>query len=772
MNAELKRVDVMFQSAVSLHREGRASQADMMCEAVLQADPRHFHAYHLRGLIALKLGDIERGVDFLERSLAINPQQPAAHSNIGNAWLGLGRPQQALESFERALHLKPDYVIARFNRGNALKDLGQFERALECYDAVLVLEGRHVQALNNRGLVLQELGRLEEALACFERATTLDARYCGAMANRAAVLMRLKRPTEALEAFESTLKLVPTDATALRGRAGALAALERRNEAYASLTQALEVAPESVETLILRGNLAEQLHRSEQALADYGQASRIAPDSVLALKASAGVMLSMGRAATSLAQCERARQLAPEDPDILCGQGAALLELGRREEAGRAFADVLRVQPGHRAALGQLFSLRMASCEWQDYESQIGRLGEALGQSDRFVNPPPLMFFDQPELSQTCARGFVAARYGPDAALGPFQPASSALLRRKIRIAYVSADFTDHPVSQLLVGVLERHDRERFEIIGISLRAGGGGLFERRVRTAFDRCIDVAARSDVVVAALMREENIDIAVDLMGFTDGLRLGIFARRAAPVQVSYLGYAATLGAPYMDYLLADEVVIPAGMERCYSEQVVRLPSCYLPNDAQREIGPRPTRAQAALPHQGLVFCAFTQTQKINPPMFDVWMSLLREIEGSVLWLRDMGVETRDNLQREARARGVTPERLVFAPRVPDMAGHLGRHGLADLYLDTLPYNAHSTACDALWSGVPVLTCAGRGFASRVAASALTTLGLPELITHSLEDYQHRALELARDPEQLLALRCRLEQRQVTPARRAGT
>jgi protein O-GlcNAc transferase len=253
----------------------------------------------------------------------------------------------------------------------------------------------------------------------------------------------------------------------------------------------------------------------------------------------------------------------------------------------------------------------------------------------------------------------------------------------------------------------------------------------------------------------------------MGLTQGMRLGIFAHRAAPVQVNYLGYAGTLGTEYIDYLLADEVVIPAGQERWYAEKVIRLPHCFLPNDDRRAIGPAPSREQAGLPSQGMVFCAFTNAYKINPPVFDIWMRLLREVPQSVLWLRAVDPATRSNLQREAAARGVDAQRLVFAPHVASMAEHLARHQLADLYLDTLPYNAHSTTCDTLWAGVPVITCAGGSLASRVAASALKAVGLPELVASNLDEYGQLALELACDPRKLRDLRQRLtDNRTVKP------
>jgi predicted O-linked N-acetylglucosamine transferase (SPINDLY family) len=279
------------------------------------------------------------------------------------------------------------------------------------------------------------------------------------------------------------------------------------------------------------------------------------------------------------------------------------------------------------------------------------------------------------------------------------------------------------------------------------------------VHDAFDRYVDVSALSDCAVAAMMREWGVDIAVDLMGFTEGLRLGIFAFRPAPVQVGFLGYAGTVGAPYMDYMLADSVTILTGSERFFAERVVRLPNCFLPTDDRRVLGPAPIREQVALPPCGTVLCAFTKACKISPEVFDVWMRLLRATPGSVLWLRDMGVQARTNLLGAAAASGVDASRLVFAGHAPGAAEHIARQKLADLYLDTFPYNAHSTACDALWAGVPVLTCAGAGFASRVAASALTAAGLPELITADLAEYERRALEMIHQPERLQALRSRL-------------
>jgi predicted O-linked N-acetylglucosamine transferase (SPINDLY family) len=755
--------ELAFQRALSLRRQGQGLLADEHCAQALQLDPAHFHAYHLRGLIALDHDETDRGIEFIEKSLAINPNQPLAYSNLGNALLSAGRPQEALDSLERALSLKSDLVIAHYNRGNALRSLSRFAQALASYDATLTLDNAHVKALNNRGLVLQELGRFTEALSSFDRASKLDPRFAASQANLAAVLLKLDRPLEALATTERLLRWTPEDPEAHRGRADALLALGRLDEAVDSYSKVLQLEPGNFDVLINRGTALQRQKRLEAALEDCERAVQSRPQSGLALGNTGNVLLGLDRARSALACYERALALSSDDSSALHGRGAALLKLGRLEEAAQAFAELLSIQPDHPSALGNLFHLRMEQCDWTDYETLSRRVFGSLKRTKRFVNPLSLLMYDDPEVSLACARTFAAETYPPEFSLGPFSPPAGSLATStggsKIRVAYVSADFCDHPVAHLLVGALERHDRERFEVIGVSLRARGGGPFEQRVHAAFDRCIDASSRSDREVAVLMREWGIDIAVDLMGFTEGSRLGIFAQRAAPVQVNYLGYAGTVGAPYMDYLLADGEVIPAGDEHWYGEQVVRLPHCYLPTDDRCTVGQPPTRAEAGLPQHGLVFCAFTKAHKIHPGMFGIWMRLLQKTEGSVLWLRGMGTAAQANLTRAAETFGVAGGRLVFAPRVASRAEHLGRQALADLVLDTLPYNAHSTTCDALWAGVPVLTCAGAGFASRVAASALAAAGLPELITRSLEEYERGALELAHQPERLEALRSRL-------------
>jgi protein O-GlcNAc transferase len=338
----------------------------------------------------------------------------------------------------------------------------------------------------------------------------------------------------------------------------------------------------------------------------------------------------------------------------------------------------------------------------------------------------------------------------------------------RIRLAYVSADFRDHPVSYLAAGLFEAHDRARFEVFGIGFGPDDPSEMRSRIKRSFDRFIDVDQQNDAAAAKILRDLEIDVAVDLMGMTGDTRLGIFATRPCPVQVSYLGYAGTIGADYIDYVIADRFLIPSELHASFAEKVVWLPDSFQANDRNRAISQRtPSRRECGLPEQGLVFCCFNRIAKITPHIFDVWMRLLKAVDGSVLWLSATNESARRNLSLEAVKRGVSADRLIFAPKLPRQADHLARHRLADLFLDTLYFNAHTTASDALWAGLPVLTCSGHTCASRVAGSLLQAAGMPELVTHSLADYEKLALKLATDPAMLSSTRQKLaRQRGLSP------
>jgi predicted O-linked N-acetylglucosamine transferase (SPINDLY family) len=577
-------------------------------------------------------------------------------------------------------------------------------------------------AHNNLGVAHRRGGQVAEACQAFASAVAIDPRHVDAHCNLGSVQQATGELLLAAASFQRCLGLDPRCAAASLGLAQIHELLGEAEQALTTLQAAESLNPSHAE---LQFALAVSLHRAgqlEAAVRHYGMALDLNP---------------------GLAAAWRDR-------------GRALETLEHLSEALASYRQALALAPTDGGALAGLLSCCVRICQWSSSAQVIARL-EALPGGLQSMHPfLALSVCASPGQLQQIARARCSAL-----GISETRPLRwQAVKSPRLRVAYCSSDLRDHAVAHVMAGVLEHHEASRFEIHAVCLQPEDRhSEIGRRLHAAVAHWHDVSSMSDTTALSALRELEIDIAVDLNGYTVGGRPGLFARRIAPVQVNYLGYAGTLGAPYMDYVLADEVVIPAGEERWYSEQVVRLPHCYLPTDDRRPIGPRPTRAQAGLPESGFVYCAFTNAYKINPPVFAVWMRLLDAVTGSVLWLRAMGEEARSNLLREAERYGIAPERLVFAPRVASMADHLARQSLADLYLDTLPYNAHSTACDALWAGVPVLSCAGQSFASRVAASALTAAGLPELVTHSLAEYEQQALALAQQPARLAELRTRL-------------
>jgi predicted O-linked N-acetylglucosamine transferase (SPINDLY family) len=447
-----------------------------------------------------------------------------------------------------------------------------------------------------------------------------------------------------------------------------------------------------------------------------------------------------------------------------------LRDLKRHAEALESYERALRIDPDLEWLHGTWLNARMQVCDWRDFEAHRDRLVRRIERREKAANPfPVLALTGSPEIQRIAAEIWVAERHAAGHAL-PEMPRRPG--HGKIRIGYFSADFYEHATSYLMAELLERHDKSSFQVTAFSFGPDTRDEMRGRVEAAVDRFIDVGRRSDEEVAMLARSLEIDIAVDLKGFTEDSRTDIFALRAAPIQVSYLGYPGTMGAGFIDYLVADPTIIPEGHERHYAESVAYLPNSYQVNDSRRRIAEKSfTREELGLPRDGFVFCSFNNNYKITPDVFDRWMRMLREVEGSVLWLLQDNEWAAENLRMEAGRRGIAGDRLVFARRMP-LAEHLARHRLADLFVDTLPYNAHTTASDALWAGLPVLTCPGEAFAGRVGASLLNAIGLPELIARTPEEYEAAAIELANDPARLREIRQRLaDNRLAAPLFDAG-
>jgi predicted O-linked N-acetylglucosamine transferase (SPINDLY family) len=571
------------------------------------------------------------------------------------------------------------------------------------------------------------------------------------------------RAREAVESFGRAMKLAGEFFEGLHELGVAHSALSAHEPALQAFRRAERLHPRSRE---LQSNLADTLAALQQfgpALQHYDRALTLDPKFVQAWANRGTVLTELGRGPEALESYERALTLAPEDVPTWMNRAATLTVLKRHAEALACYDEVARLAPDTDYLRSQRLHAAMFVCRWDGWAQQVDDIVARVEAGEKAAMPFALTA--APASSATllkCARNFALDKHpsrGPAASAAARDPA------RKLRVGYFSTDFREHPVSQLIARVLECHDRHRFEWFGFALGPPARDEMGTRIAAAFDHFSQVGDRSDAAIAAMARDAGIDIAVDLNGFTEGARPDIFARRAAPVQVNYLGYPGTMGCDYMDYIVADATLIPPGDYDCYSEKVVVLPGSYQANDNTKRISEAvTTRARMGLPPDGFVFACFNSNYKITPDVFDVWMRLLRNVPGSVLWLLQGNADAQRAIEAEARQRGIDPERIVWAQRMP-LAEHLVRHAHADLFLDTFHYNAHTTGGDALWSGLPVLTLAGPTFASRVCASLLGAVGLPELVTHSVEAYEALATTLATSPQRLAELRGRLQANRKT-------
>jgi predicted O-linked N-acetylglucosamine transferase (SPINDLY family) len=583
------------------------------------------------------------------------------------------------------------------------------------------------------------------------------------MNNLAAVYFDRKKYAQARTLCERVLEAEPGDEAALLNLGNCQLREGAPEDALASYEKALQVRADYAEALSNRGNALLALKRPAEALASYDAALAVNARHAGALNNRGNALLELLRPEAALASYDAALAIRPRHAEALVNRGDALRELKRHEEAIGSYEQLLSVAPDHDYARGYLLGAQLHCCDWAHYRAGIERVVADVKAGKRAVAPFNfLTLSDSPADQLACARIFTADRH---AGLPAPVWRGERYRHDRIRVAYLSSDFRSHATAYLMAGLFEAHDRSRFEITAMSFSPDREDWMRTRLKSAFDRFIDVGTSSDRDVAQLLRALEIDIAVDLKGYTGENRAGIFRHRGAPVQAGYLGYPGTMGAEWIDYLIADRVVIPEEHRLHYTEKVVYLPDSYQVNDRQRPIADRvPVRRELGLPERGLVFCCFNSNHKLSPPVFEVWMRVLDRVAGSVLWLLEGSDAAARNLRSEAGRRGVAPERLVFAPNI-EVAEHLARQRQADLFLDTLPYNAHTTASDALWAGVPVLTCAGSTFAGRVAASLLNAIGLPELVTGSLAAYERKALELAADPHLLGAMRGRLAQNRTT-------
>jgi len=749
------------------HR-GHALAALKRYEAAVQSydraialKPDDAGACNKRGILLAALRRHQEAIRSYDQAIALDPGHADAHHNRGVSLYELGRCEEAIQSCDQAILLKPDYSAAHGTRGNALAALGRHDAALRSYDRAIALAPGDANAYDNRGISLARLKRYEEAIQSYDRAIALKPDYANAYNNRGVALVELKRYDEAVQSYDRAVALQPDLAEARRNRGHALFALMRYEAAIRSFDQALALKPADADAYNVRGIAFGELKLHDEAIRSFDRALALQPDYAEAYGNRASSLAELKQFEAAIQSYDRAIALNPENVEAHHNRGNALRELKQYEAAIASYDRAIAIKPDRGWVYGDRAYAKLLACDWADLDRDIALLREKIERGEKAAAAFIVLATVDSPASQRKAAEIFAKEH---CSVAPLPGIAKRANGNKIRLAYFSADFRDHPVSYLTAGLFEAHDRSRFEVTAFSIGPETQDAMRRRLERAFDQFVDVRGRSDEDVALLARSMQIDIAVDLGGFTGGCRPRVFALRAAPLQANFLGFAGTMGVEFMDYLVADATLIPAPHRGHYAEKIAYLPS-YQPNDSTRRIADREfTREELGLPRTGFVFCCFNNSYKLTPTNFDAWMRILKRVDDSVLWLSGTHEAAERNLRKEASARGVAAERLIFARRLPSAEEHLARQRAADLFLDTLPYNAHTTASDALWAGLPVLTRLGDTFAGRVAASLLNAINLPELITSTPQQYEDLAVELAGDPERLAGIRRKLVAKRV--------
>jgi predicted O-linked N-acetylglucosamine transferase (SPINDLY family) len=637
--------------------------------------------------------------------------------------------EEAEHFFFLSLKLLPDRLSTLTNLSAVLIKLKKLEKANEVITKGINLYPTNEVFYLNQGLLFELNQEWQNSLVSFNQAIKIKPDYAEAYYNRGNALQELKHLEKALLSYAQAISIKPDYAEAYNNRGNTLQELKRLEEALVSYGKAISIKPDYAEAYYNRGNSLQELKRLEEALASYGKAISIKPDYI----------------------------------DAHYNLGTVFRELKRFDEAVACYDKVLHIKPDYKFAIGLLQHVKMLTCNCGNFDNQKDLILQKI-DSNEIVIPPFVLvgLADTPTTHRSCSEIYIKENFPQNSTLGVIP---KYIKKNKIRLGYYSADFRTHAVAILIAELIEVHNKEQFELIAFSFGPDVKDEMQTRLSKSFDQFIDVGNKSDQAVAELSRQLGIDIAIDLGGLTGDCRTGIFSFRAAPIQVNYLGYPGTMGANYIDYIIADHTLIPATSHKFYSEKVIYLPNTYQVNDRKKVISDKEfNRTELGLPEDGFIFCCFNNNYKILPTTFDGWIRILKAVDSSVLWILQDNDWVENNLREEVQKRGVKESRLIFGKRMP-LSEHLARHRQADLFLDTFPYNAHTTASDALWAGLPVLTMMGESFASRVAASLLKAIDLPELITSSQDQYETLAIELASNPNKLKAIRDKLERNRLT-------
>ncbi|BEI32740.1 tetratricopeptide repeat protein [Polynucleobacter sp. HIN5] len=719
------QVHFLLNKALESLGNSNLDSAELYLNQASKLQVNNPHVLGLLGIVYAQRGNYPDALKFLNDSLRILPKNPLTLSSLGNTYLGLKDYENALNAYKRAIKFEPNFFEAWSNAGNALQELKRFDEAIVHYDKALSLKPDYAEAWSNKGNALQELKRFDEAIVHYDKALSLKPDYAEAWSNKGNALQELKRFDEAIVHYDKALNLKPEYAKGYANKGNALIEIKRFKEAIKNYEIALNFNPNYAEAHSGIGNVLYELKEFDAALLHHNKAI----------------------------------ELKPEYAAGWINKGVTLNELKRFNDVVSCYGKALNLCPDIYWAYGSFIYFKMKIASWSGLSDTLEDISRKVKNNQKVADPFVLLsLIDDPLLHMQAAKIYTQHFFSANLVLSPLPKYSK---RERIRIAYFSPDFRSHPVSYLTSELFELHDRSKFEVLAFSLqKAPHDDQMNSKLKNTFDEFIEVDYLSDIEVAQLVRNHEIDIAVDLSGHTKHSRAGIFSYRAAPIQVNWLGYPGTSGSEFIDYIIGDKTIIPISNQLLYSEKVAYLPNSYIVDDSKRIPSEKIFSLQEfGLPTNSFIFCCFNNDFKFNPCVLDRWSKILFAVQNSVLWISENNKDFKKNIMVEFEKRNIESSRIIFAGQIDSMSDYLARYKLADLFLDTHPYGAHTTAVDSLKAGVPVLTFMGKSFASRVAASLLNAIGLQELIASSPEEYEEIAIALAIEPKKLETIKIKL-------------
>jgi len=734
-----------IKEAIVFVQSGQLLLAQKTLAEVISDNPKSDEAFHLQGLVSSQENQLQQAYDLISQAIAINPKNSVYYSNRGEIVRQMGKPKLAIEDLNLAISMDPKNPSLFLNRAVAYHHLKDYVVAIDNYQTALGLGLKNFQIYYYLGNVYAELAEYDKAGAFYQESLKFNPQNASAWVNLGVINDKRQRFSEAVECYRKSIFLNPSDAITYFNLGKALYEMKSYIESIEACRKSIEINPSLAPAYSNLADALTALKLYPEAIEHYAKAINLDPEFGQAYFNCANAFTScqdFGRAVTCL---DSAIKINPLNADAFYNRAVAKNEDKKIRSSLEDLECALKLKPNLDFALGDLLIGYLQLGEWTKFQEIRSLITEKIKTRHCVANPLQLMaVFNSLDRLKSSAAALINKRYLPKEIYNPLPSRHS-----KIRIGYFSKDFRVHPVSYLLAEVFAQHNRDQFEIYAFSFSKTKPDAMTDKICKSVDYYYDVNFKTNEDIVKLVRSLNLDIAIDLGIFT-AEQLDVFKEGVAPVQVNYLGYAGTSGTPYIDYIIADEFTIPQSAETYYTEKIVRLP-CFMPRDSKVKPSVKKfTRAECGLPEKGFVFCCTSGYGKILPETFAVWMSILKQVPNSCLWLgenSDIGVTNK--IKTYAEQQGVDSKRLVFAKRLDSPADYLSRLSLADLFLDTFPYGAHTLSNDALWAGVPVLTCIGETFASRVAGSFLTQLGLPELITTSFAEYEARAVSLGNHP-----------------------